>query len=213
MTNPKYIKQYLPTLLDTLQNAIDALETASENLVSDELTQFIPVSQFVCDSAHTWSYSGAGDVPGLYYEATGTVPIYIPIVLPTSLIENQGSKLKAIDIYYTVDTAALTAVAEPVLHKNTLGENGVGISAADVDITLDDDHDDAAERIATGDHRMTVILDEEEFLETDEYFVLELSFVGSASSELFVQGAQVHYEAWTSPEEIEEEEPEAPAPA
>ena len=158
------------------------------------LSQFIPTSQFVCDLASTWSYSGAGDTPGLYHEATGTLPIYIPIALPGSANRNQGAKIKSIDVYYKVDTAALTSVAEPVLHKVTLSANGSDLSAADVDTSLDSDHDAAAERITVASHKMTVTPDAPFYLVADAYTVLELSFVGSASSELFVLGAQVNYE-------------------
>jgi hypothetical protein len=41
---------------------------------------------------------------------------------------------------------------------------------------------------------MTVTPDVPFYLVGDAYTVLELSFVGSASSELFVLGAQVNYE-------------------
>ena len=158
------------------------------------LSQYIPTSQFVCDLASTWSYSGAGDTPGLYHEATGTLPIYIPIVLPGSANRNQGARIKSIDVYYKVDTAALTSVAEPALHKVTLSANGSDLSTADVTTSLDSGHDTAAERITVASHKMTVTPDTPFYLPADAYTVLELSFVGSASSELFVLGAQVNYE-------------------
>jgi hypothetical protein len=158
------------------------------------LQMFIPSSQFICDLASTWSYSGAGDTPGLYHEATGTLPIYIPVVLPQGEAFNKGAKVKSIDVYYKVDTAALTSMAAPVTHVVTLPANGSDLSAAAVDNTLDTGHDAAAERITVASHTLTITLDTPIRLGDDQYLLVELSFVGSASSELFVLGAKVNYE-------------------
>jgi hypothetical protein len=115
-------------------------------------------------------------------------------VLPGSANRNQGARIKSIDVYYKVDTAALTSVAFPILHKVTLSANGADLSAADLDTSLDSGHDAAAERITVASHKMTVTPDSPFYLEADTYVALELSFVGLASSELFVLGAQVNYE-------------------
>lgn len=154
------------------------------------------VSPFECGySAGTWTPTLASDVcKNVRSAADVNFTLLIPIKLPASENVNQGARIKSIDIWYEVGTAALTAFTGPVLEKMTLSANDDNITGAAVTTTMDADHDTEAECLTTADHKMTITPATEFYLEDDYAYYISIVVDPAAGSVFTFYGAQINYE-------------------
>ena len=160
-----------------------------------DICKFIAPAEII-KSAGTWTPSIALD---LLYEGrsaeAGGFYLFIPIKLPGSDVGTQGAKLKSVDIWYKVVTAAMADMAAVEVKKQTLSANGTAVAGADYTaFTLDADHDTAAERKTIASHKMTITFTDEPFLQDDEVYYIVLTCEAAVTSVFSLYGAQVNFE-------------------
>jgi len=154
--------------------------------------QFISPSQ-VYKTAGTWTPTLASNV--LYDRRTAadaSFTLYIPILVPGNSVALQGAKLSSIEVIYKVATAACDDFATVELEKCTIAAAGA-VTGAAVTQTQDTGHDTAAERKATGDHRMTVTITTPEWVDNDVYYVLTLTVDAAAGTVFDLFGAIANF--------------------
>jgi hypothetical protein len=160
-----------------------------------DICQFISPAEML-KSAGTWTPTLSLHLP---YEAktAGADSFYlmIPIKLPASHVGTQCTKLKSVDIWYKIATAAFADIAAVEVKKQTLAANAVAVSAAAYTaIALDADHDTAAERKTVASHKMTVTFTDEPYLEDDEVYWIIITCEAAATSVFSLYGAQANFE-------------------
>ena len=146
-------------------------------------------------TAGTWtpaiSSNVASDARGA---ADASFTLIIPVPLPSNSQVKAGAKLKSIDVFYKIATAAADDFATVELSKMTLPTTGSAPSGAAVDTTLDTGHDAAAERKATGDHTMTITVDAPAYLDDGDMYVVECTVDAAAGTVFTLYGARANYE-------------------
>ena len=158
-----------------------------------DISQF--VSPFdITKIAGTWTPTIASNLISDVRTAAGADTTWlIPIIIPGSEVGLQGAKFKSIDVWYKIATAAPTGFTV-VLNKVTLAADAVAVAGAAVAaITLDANHDTAAERYAVAEHKMTVTLDAETFIQEGFAYWLSCVITCHANTVLTLFGARVNY--------------------
>ncbi|MFN2303480.1 MAG: hypothetical protein ACK2TV_07080 [Anaerolineales bacterium] len=158
------------------------------------LTKFIQPFE-IHKSAGTWTPDvTSGVISEARSAAAAAFNLFIPIPLIGSENVNQGAKLKSIDIWYKIATAAMAAAEEPVLSKMTLPADSVAMSGADITTTCDAAHDTEAERKAADTHKMTITPASEFYLEDAYAYFCKIAWEGAATSVFTLYGAQINCE-------------------
>jgi hypothetical protein len=158
-----------------------------------DISQFIPPSA-IQKTAGTWTPTIASNVVSdVRTAADAEFTLLIPLALPGSDVALQGAKIKSIDVWYKIATAAADDFATVALNKVTLAANAVAVSGAAVTVTCDTDHDTAAERKAIADHKMTVTLSTEVFIDEAYAYVLSCVVDAHANTAFTLFGARVNY--------------------
>lgn len=160
-----------------------------------DICQFISPAE-ILKSAGTWTPTLALHLP---YEAktAGADSFYlmIPVKLPASNVGTQCAKLKSVDIWYKIATAAFTDIPQVAVKKQTLSADAVAVSAVDYTaFSLDAAHDTAAERKTLASHKMTVTFIDEPYLEDDEVYWIIITCEAAATSAFSLFGAQANFE-------------------
>ncbi|MBN1535200.1 MAG: hypothetical protein JW908_00605 [Anaerolineales bacterium] len=137
-------------------------------------------------SSNVW-----GDVRGA---ADAAFSLAIPIKLYSNAAAYRNCKLKSIDVWYTIGTAAADDFATVELEKMSLQADGTAITGAAVSTTCDTDHDTAAERLAVDEHKMTVTLDTPAFIDEDDVYVLTLTVDAAATTVFTIFGARANFD-------------------
>ena len=164
--------------------------------VSDkEISLWIPPG-VIGKSAGTWTPTLASNV---WSEVRGAADASFSLAIPIQLFGNaaglRGCRLKSIDVYYAIGTAAADDFAVVELEKMALGADDTAITGAAVTVTLDAGHDTAAERLAQDtDHVMTVTLSTPEWIDEDEVFVLTLTVDAAAGTVFTIFGARANFQ-------------------
>lgn len=159
------------------------------------MSQFIPPSEFQM-SAGTWAMALSSNVVSRDRSAADAAfTALIPIPVPSNAIAYKGAKLKSIDVWYSIGTAAADDFATVELEKMVLGADDVAPSGAAVATTPDTGHDTAAERLAVdSDHCMTVTLDDPAWLDDGDAYWLQLVVDCAATTVFKFFGARANYE-------------------
>jgi len=119
----------------------------------------------------------------------------IPVLVPSNASALKGAKLKSIDVWYSIGTAAADDFATVELEKITLPVDDTAVSGAAVDTTCDTGHDTAAERLAVdSDHCMTVTLDDEAWVDDGDAYYLQLVVDCAAGTVFKFFGARANFE-------------------
>jgi hypothetical protein len=160
-----------------------------------DICQFISPAE-ILKSAGTWTPTLAMHLP---YEAktasADSFYLMIPVKLPASNVGTQCAKLKSVDIWYKIATAAFTDIPAVAVKKQTLSANAVAVSAVDYTaFSLDANHDTGAERKTLASHKMTVTFTEEPYLEDDEVYWIIITCESAATSAFSLFGAQANFE-------------------
>jgi hypothetical protein len=163
-------------------------------VVDAELSQF--TSPFECGySAGTWTPTLASNVwTNVRTAADASFSVAIPVKLLGHQRGYRGGKLTSIDVWYSIATAAADDFATVSLEKMALTATGSAVTGAAVTTTIDTGHDTAAERKATGNHKMTVTLTTAEWVDEDEAFVLTLTVDAAATTVFALAGARANFE-------------------
>jgi hypothetical protein len=160
-----------------------------------DICQFISPAE-ILKSAGTWTPTLAMHLP---YEAKTAAAdsfyLMIPVKLPASNVGSQCAKLKSVDFWYKIATAAFTDIPAVAVKKQTLSANAVPVSAADYTaFALDSGHDTGAERKTLASHKMTVTFTDEPYLEDDEVYWIVITCEAAATSAFSLYGAQANFE-------------------
>jgi hypothetical protein len=160
-----------------------------------DICQFISPAEMM-KTAGTWTPTLALHLP---YEAKTAAAdsfyLMIPVKLPASNVGTQCAKLKSVDIWYKIATAAFTDIPQVAVKKQTLSANGSAVAGADYTaFSLDAAHDTGAERKTVASHKMTVTFTEEPYLEDDEVYWIIITCEAALTSAFSLFGAQVNFE-------------------
>jgi hypothetical protein len=159
------------------------------------MSQFIAPNA-VMVSAGTWSQveTGVADIWGYRRAAAdATANVWLPIPIPSNGVASKGAYLKSVDVYFTIATEALDALAATV-YKVTLPADGAAASAAAAQaFTYDSGHDAAGERVDIDEHTMTLTLDSPFWLDDGEYAFVELALDGGTNGVFTLLGARANY--------------------
>ncbi len=159
-----------------------------------QMRQFIP--PFMCGkTAGTWTPTIASNVVSDNRTAAdASFTLLIPIFLPSNAADLKGAYLTAIDVWYTIATAAADDFATVELEKMTLPASGSAVTGEALTVTIDTAHDTAAERKAAGDaHKMTVTLSTPEWIDEDEVLYLQLVVDAAATTAFKFYGARANF--------------------
>lgn len=158
------------------------------------MNQFINPADFQL-SAGTWTMLDNFHVVGRGRSAADAeFTALIPIKIPSNASIQKGSKLKSIDVWYSIGEAAADDFATVELEKMTLSVDDVAVSGVAVPITMDAGHDSAAERKAVdSDHCMTVNIDSPFFIDDGECLWLKLVIDCAATTVFVFYGARANY--------------------
>ena len=159
-----------------------------------QMSQWIAFSQCAY-SAGTWTPTLASNVASNNRTAAdANFNIFIPVRLPSNGAAYKGAYLKSIDVYYSVATAALDDLATVELEKIVMAAaTGSAPTGSAPAISLDAGHDTAAERKATGEHKMTVTLTTPVWVDDDDHYVLYMACDAAATSVFKLYGARANY--------------------
>ena len=147
-------------------------------------------------SAGTWTVSEASNLMKSARTANdSSFTTLIPIPLLSNESALKGAKLKSIDIYYAIGTAAADDFATVELEKMTLGADDTAVTGAAVTaVTLDAGHDSAAERLAVDtDHVMTITITTPAFIDDTEAYFVKLVVDCAATTVFTFFGARANY--------------------
>jgi hypothetical protein len=158
------------------------------------MSQFIPATSFSF-TAGTWTPTISSNVCSNVRTATAASnTVLIPILIPGNASSLKGSRLKSIDVWYTVATADLTDFATVELEKLTLPGDTVAPTGAAVATTMDSTHDTAAKRKAQQSGKMTITVTTPEWVYDTAAYMLELVLNCAATSVVTLFGALVHFD-------------------
>lgn len=155
--------------------------------------QWIPPSM-IQKSAGTWTPTfSTNKVFDRRTAADASFNLFVPIA---ALIQNssdlKGSYLTSIDVFYNITTAAADDFATVTLTKQSVSSVGAQ-TAAELTCTIDTGHDTAAERKATGEHKMTIILSTPEWLDDDELVILYMVVDAAATTVFDLVGVRPNF--------------------
>jgi hypothetical protein len=141
----------------------------------------------------TWS-DAAGDVAGTIVKRktanaeTGVVTV--PVVIPSNSVDLQGCYLKSIELDYELETAACTSVTA-VLHKIVRGADTAVATASHPAITQDLVANAGAE--THDEHKLIVTLTTPAWIDNDDYYLCEFSFVAAAGTVVDILAAVINF--------------------
>jgi len=157
------------------------------------MSQFIPPAA-AGFSAGTWADALASNVwCKSRTAADASFTIGIPVLLPSNSAALKGACLQSIDVWYSIATAAADDFASVSLYADTLAASGTANSAAAVTATLDAAHDTAAERKATGEHKLTLTLATPVWVDHEAAYHIELVVDAAATTVFKLFGARANY--------------------
>jgi hypothetical protein len=144
-------------------------------------------------SAGTWTRTySTNKIYDRRTAADANFNLFVPINVPQNSSVLKGGKIASIDVYYNVTTAALDDFATVELNKQSVSSVGAHTAAA-VTTSIDTGHDTAAERKATGEHKMTITITTPEYLDDDAFYVLYMVCDAATTSVFDIVGVRVNY--------------------
>ena len=159
------------------------------------MSQFIPATSFSF-SAGTWTPTISSNVvSNVRTAAAASNTVFIPILIPGNASALKGSRLKSIDVWYTIATADLTDFATVELEGLVLPADTIAPTGAAVTTTIDSAHNTAALRKAQQSGKMTVTITTPVWVADAAAYMLELVLNCAATSVVTLYGALVHFDA------------------
>ena len=157
-----------------------------------QMCQIIPQSM-IQKSAGTWTPTLASNTVGdVRTAADASFNLFVPIMLPSNAAAYKGAKLVSIDVHYKIATAAADDFATVELEKVSIASTGA-VTGAAVSVTIDGDHDAAAERKAVDDHYMTITLDTPAWIDKDEVYWLYMVVDAAAGTVFTLWGVKANF--------------------
>ena len=157
-------------------------------------SQFIPPSA-IYKTAGTWTPTIASNlISDVRSAADASFTLLIPVLLPSNASGLKGAKLKSVDVFYKIATAACDDIASYSLDKVALPATGVAAAGTAVTETADTGHDTAAERKATGDHTMTVTITTPAWVDDGDAYWLSMVVDAAANTVFTLFGARANFD-------------------
>jgi hypothetical protein len=161
-------------------------------LNNTHMAQIVP-----CTALHyvtgTWT-NAAGGVAGtiVKHKAAGaeTAVVTIPVRIPSNSVALQGAKLDSIELDYELTDAAATSVTA-ILHKVVRGIEGAVAVASHP--TISQTPVAAAGAETEDNHKLVVTLTTPAWLDNDDYYLCEVSFVCGGVVEVDIFAAVINY--------------------
>ena len=158
-----------------------------------DICQFVPPSM-ILKSAGTWTPTIASNV---VYDARTAADaeftLLAPLVLPGSEVALQGAKIKGVDVWYRISTAAADAFATVNVVRMNLRGFELAAQGATIDVTLDADHNTSDKRKIAEHHKMTVSIDDPIFVALNRPYYLVMTVDAAAATVFHLHGCQVNY--------------------
>jgi hypothetical protein len=144
-------------------------------------------------SAGTWTPTyGTNTVGDVRSAADASFNLFIPVKIDSNSKDKQGAYLTSIDVFYTIGTAAADDFATVELEKMTVSSVGAVTGEAPT-VTLDTGHDTAAERKATGNHKMTLTLSTPIWVDDDVWLSVYCVVDAAATTVFTLWGARANF--------------------
>lgn len=161
--------------------------------VHENVSRFVPQSQ-IQKTAGTWTPTiSSNKVFDRRTAADAAFTLLVPIAnTPQSSNANKGSKLLSIDVFYNLTVAAADDFATVALLKQSLSAVGAQTASAPA-VTIDAAHNTAAERLATGEHKMTITLDTPVYIDDDELYWLQMVVDAAATTVFDLVGVRLNF--------------------
>jgi hypothetical protein len=157
------------------------------------MSQFVPPSM-IAKTAGTWTPTLTSNVmTDVRTAADANFTLMAPVALPQSANLKNGARLKSIDVYYKITTAA-DDFATVELEKMTLLASQAIPTGAALAVTLDSSHDTAAKRKAAGDHVMTVTLTAPLWMTQADAVVLVMIVDAAAATVFTLYGVRANFD-------------------
>jgi hypothetical protein len=147
-------------------------------------------------SAGTWTPTIASNVcKDVRTAGDASFTMLIPITIPSNESTLKGARLKSVEIFYAIGTAAADDFATVGMDLVTLGVDDTAATGAAITHTIDAGHDTAAERLAVDtDHVMTLTITTPFWLD-DNQVVWVSCIVDCAATTVFTNfGAVAHFD-------------------
>ena len=157
--------------------------------------QFISPFEFGY-TAGTWTVTVATNVVcNVRTAGDASFTALVPVKIPSNTVELKGARLKSIDVWYKIGTAAADDFATVTLEKMNLKVDASVVTGAAVTaVTIDTAHNTDAKRLAQGDHKMTVTLDTPVWVLPTEQYWLTLIVNAALTTAFRFFGASANYE-------------------
>ena len=161
-------------------------------------------SQFISPFAYgknagTWTPTIASNVvKDVRSQADASFTLLIPITIPSNESGLKGARLKSIEIFYAIGTAAADDFATVAIDKVTLGVDDTAATGASVPHTIDAGHDTDSERLAVDtDHVMTLTITTPFWIDDNEVVWVSLIVDCHANTVFTNFGAVAHFDLRT----------------
>ncbi len=159
-----------------------------------QMAQYIPASA-IQKSAGTWTPTlAANTVADVRTAADANFNLFIPIKVPSNAAILKGARLKSIDVYYSIGTAAMDDIATVELERMSLNPNASAVTGAVVPITIDTNNDTTAKRRTMAAHKMTVTLNTPAWVDDNDAYVLYILCDAAATSIFNLFGAVANFD-------------------
>lgn len=156
------------------------------------MQQYIPPTAFHLVTG-TWTHA-AGNVAHtvVVQKAAGAETATVSIILnpPGNSIDLKGSKIDSVEIDYEILTSAATSITATVWKIARGADDAVAVATQ---ITATQDLTAATDAAAVDQHNLAVTITTPEYIDDDDYWVLELACVCAAGTVLEFLGAQVNF--------------------
>lgn len=155
-------------------------------------SQFIPPA-LAQKSAGTWTPTfSTNKVFERRTAADAAFNLFVPIMIPSNSADLKGAYLQSVDVFYNISTVLADDFATVTLTKQSLSSVGAHTASAPA-VTIDTGHDTAAERKATGEHKMTITLDTPDWVDNDDAYILYMVVDAAATTVFDLVGVRANY--------------------
>lgn len=122
--------------------------------------------------------------------AAETSTVTIPLNVPGNSVDLKGSLIASVEIDYEILTAAATSITATVWKIARGADDAVAVATQ---ITATQDLTAATTAADVDQHNLLVTITTPEYIDDDDYWVVELACVCAATTVLEFLGAQINY--------------------
>ncbi len=161
-----------------------------------QMSQFINPAAII-KTAGTWTDSASGGVvKSVRTAAAATFNLIVPVEIESNAAALKGCRLKSIEVYYNVATAALNSVTTVELQKTILPASFTANATSGITPTVNMDglNDTSAKRLTVGDHALFAGLAGAVWIDDNDAYYLYLTFDAAAGTVFTLYGARINYE-------------------